>query len=53
MSDYKYGMTSLIQKTWREFHERNEMKKNKDFNLYYKDSSKVFYITVSDITPMK
>ena len=28
MSDYKYGMASLIQRTWRDFHERNEMKKN-------------------------
>jgi len=28
MKEYKYGMISLIQRTWRDFHERNEMKKN-------------------------
>ena len=28
MSDYKYVMTSLIQRAWREFHERNEIEKN-------------------------
>ena len=49
MSDYKYGMASLIQRTWREFHERNELKKNQRLKsllqrfieriLYYSDAA--------------
>ena len=36
MSDYKYGMASLIQRTWRDFHERNEMKKNLGLPVFYR-----------------
>ena len=49
MGDYKYGMASLIQRTWREFHERNIMKKNDRIKsllqrfmeriLYYSDAT--------------